>query len=272
MGPWADLALRAGRDSHENLRFCRDFIYGARGTRTPDLLGAIQALSQLSYSPTHRKARSTKSVVGASIACAGDCGAVKLCVVGRWRRFPARSAARGAQLSDTQKNTADRRGMVWKAMGLLDDAIREHLEFKRRRGADPNEVARQEGEVFGPARHEREVGQAGDPANAAGGRADALEGVGAFSGSSLSRIGQETVELDMRAVFAAESIERPGPSEPDLSALEVRAARSRAPEESPAGGDATSGDFLGWELPEERDFSGRLREKESQRGVLDAHG
>jgi hypothetical protein len=25
--------------------------YGARGTRTPDLLGAIQALSQLSYSP-----------------------------------------------------------------------------------------------------------------------------------------------------------------------------------------------------------------------------
>ena len=26
-------------------------VYGARGTRTPDLLGAIQALSQLSYSP-----------------------------------------------------------------------------------------------------------------------------------------------------------------------------------------------------------------------------
>ena len=25
--------------------------HGARGTRTPDLLGAIQALSQLSYSP-----------------------------------------------------------------------------------------------------------------------------------------------------------------------------------------------------------------------------
>jgi hypothetical protein len=27
------------------------FRNGARGTRTPDLLGAIQALSQLSYSP-----------------------------------------------------------------------------------------------------------------------------------------------------------------------------------------------------------------------------
>jgi hypothetical protein len=28
--------------------------HGARGTRTPDLLGAIQALSQLSYSPAGR--------------------------------------------------------------------------------------------------------------------------------------------------------------------------------------------------------------------------
>ena len=32
-------------------------------------------------------------------------------------------------------------------MGLLDDAIREHLELKRRRGADPDEIARQEDEA-----------------------------------------------------------------------------------------------------------------------------
>jgi hypothetical protein len=37
-------------------------------------------------------------------------------------------------------------------MGLLDDAIREHLELKRRRGADTAEVARQEQEAFGPPR------------------------------------------------------------------------------------------------------------------------
>jgi hypothetical protein len=35
-------------------------------------------------------------------------------------------------------------------MGLLDDAIREHLELKRQHGADPDEVARQEREAFGP--------------------------------------------------------------------------------------------------------------------------
>jgi hypothetical protein len=37
-------------------------------------------------------------------------------------------------------------------MGLLDDAIREHLELKRRHGADPEEVSRQEEEALGAAR------------------------------------------------------------------------------------------------------------------------
>ena len=35
-------------------------------------------------------------------------------------------------------------------MGELDDAIREHLELKRRRGADPAEVAREEQEALAP--------------------------------------------------------------------------------------------------------------------------
>ena len=35
-------------------------------------------------------------------------------------------------------------------MGLLDDAIREHLELKRRRGADAGDISRQESEALGP--------------------------------------------------------------------------------------------------------------------------
>ena len=35
-------------------------------------------------------------------------------------------------------------------MGLLDDAIREHLELKRKHGADPEDLARQEREALGP--------------------------------------------------------------------------------------------------------------------------
>jgi hypothetical protein len=37
-------------------------------------------------------------------------------------------------------------------MGLLDEAIREHLELKRRRGADAGEVSREESEALGPVR------------------------------------------------------------------------------------------------------------------------
>src|SRR6201990_577169 len=40
---------------------------------------------------------------------------------------------------------------LWR-MGILDDAIREHLDLKRRRGADPTEIERAEREALGPVR------------------------------------------------------------------------------------------------------------------------
>jgi hypothetical protein len=52
-------------------------------------------------------------------------------------------------------------------MGLLDDAIREHLELKKRHGADATEIADLEREAFGPARRAPEpleVPDAGAPA------------------------------------------------------------------------------------------------------------
>src|SRR5215813_9545558 len=47
-------------------------------------------------------------------------------------------------------------------MGLLDDAIREHLELKRKHGADPEDVARQEQEALGPGKR-NEFAQADEP-------------------------------------------------------------------------------------------------------------
>jgi hypothetical protein len=41
-------------------------------------------------------------------------------------------------------------------MGLLDDAIREHLELKRQHGGDPSEIERQENEAFGAAARREE--------------------------------------------------------------------------------------------------------------------
>jgi hypothetical protein len=45
-------------------------------------------------------------------------------------------------------------------MGLLDEAIKDHLELKRRHGADPGEVARLEHEALGPARRDPEASDA----------------------------------------------------------------------------------------------------------------
>ena len=39
-------------------------------------------------------------------------------------------------------------------MGVLDDAIREHIELKRKHGANASELERQEHEALGPARRE----------------------------------------------------------------------------------------------------------------------
>jgi hypothetical protein len=52
-------------------------------------------------------------------------------------------------------------------VGLLDDAIREHLDLKRRRGADPTEIERAEREALGPVRRNREPGVADDPEGSA---------------------------------------------------------------------------------------------------------
>jgi hypothetical protein len=52
-------------------------------------------------------------------------------------------------------------------MGLLDDAIREHLELKRKHGADPEDVARQEQEALGPGKR-NEFAQPDEPEAEAG--------------------------------------------------------------------------------------------------------
>jgi hypothetical protein len=87
--------------------------------------------------------------------------------------------------------------MVWRRMGLLDDAIREHLELKRRGGAEPGEIARVEREALEPPAETADVFDAqGDPPDA-------------HYELDVSSVGQETVEIDMQAVLDADT-ERAG--------------------------------------------------------------
>jgi hypothetical protein len=110
-------------------------------------------------------------------------------------------------------------------MGLLDDAIRDHLELKRRRGADPGAVAREQQEALQPvipADHSPPDGDAESPSEPAtedsgeraGARVQAAEdldyadaplpdtaGRDSHERPDRAGLGQETAELDMQSVL-----------------------------------------------------------------------
>jgi hypothetical protein len=94
-------------------------------------------------------------------------------------------------------------------MGLLDDAIREHLELKRQHGADPDEVSRQEQEALGaPRRAEfaKPEGEHGEP-----------EAVEADEGVADELAVEPPEPFDARAEpepFDVETLDEPEP-EPD---------------------------------------------------------
>jgi hypothetical protein len=105
-------------------------------------------------------------------------------------------------------------------MGLLEDAIREHLELKRLRGADPAEVAREQREALDASAREASselledrtaVGE--DGADTAGHAPAAEPAAGDDHPGDLpqgpvasepSHAAQETAELDMNSVIAQE--------------------------------------------------------------------
>jgi hypothetical protein len=129
-------------------------------------------------------------------------------------------------------------------MGLLDDAIREHLELKRLRGADPGEVAREQREALDPVPRERsdELVQDASDADLAG---VPLEGDSPASESGLDAglaEAGETAELDMESVLGGESREDAAEEQPSDSADGRRA--EGAPEDA-----VVDEDLLEWEVP-----------------------
>jgi len=108
-------------------------------------------------------------------------------------------------------------------MGLLDDAIRDHLDLKRRRGADPTEIAREEREALEPVFPDEprppgfedepqaasvldEEPPHGDPLHdaAAASEQDAEAPRDAVAGHDVlgsQTFGEETAEIDMEAVL-----------------------------------------------------------------------
>lgn len=159
-------------------------------------------------------------------------------------------------------------------MGLLDDAIREHLELKRRRGADPGEVAREQHEALDPV--PREPGAladdgaplADDPPNEAT-QAEAPTGVAppqapdapaeatsAQADVAADAVGGETEELDMRAVLEAQDAEAAG------------GGGHAAPDAGPSASQVEE-DSLKWEVPGDAGEHAELEQQEADEDVLE---
>jgi len=167
-------------------------------------------------------------------------------------------------------------------MGLLDEAIREHLELRRRRGADPQEIAREEQEALepidfrvipawaqGPAALDPQAPEVFEPqplgAAPFDGSADGAAGEEVFTDGSLSAAGapdpleQQTVEVDMDALIAREEA-LVAQGEAPLGPITARRITS-----SPAGPQPDE-DFE-WEVPQRQAPDGDPHEP-AQQGSL----
>jgi hypothetical protein len=108
-------------------------------------------------------------------------------------------------------------------MGLLDDAIREHLDLKRRRGADPSEIAREESEALGPVRR-------GEPAEeVAAVAADDFEGPYADDEPALDEPARAYADDD----YAYEPELGPEPAPPRRDEPAARERELPEPDEAP---------------------------------------
>ena len=108
-------------------------------------------------------------------------------------------------------------------MGILDDAIKEHLELKRQHGADDSELKQLEDEAFGAAERPGEGGTAPDPLAEA--PTEFMEQPPAAAAEDQEGPGRPSPRAEI-----ADLQEAP-PSKPDESAPEPEAP---AEEESPA--------------------------------------
>jgi hypothetical protein len=111
-------------------------------------------------------------------------------------------------------------------MGVLDDAIREHLELKRRHGVPEEELQRQEDEALGPAR--RDVAQQHEEAEPAAGHTATAE---ADEPAAPAPADEETALFDMEAGADAD-----GPASAEAPALDEAPVDEHppAPEPPPA--------------------------------------
>jgi hypothetical protein len=111
-------------------------------------------------------------------------------------------------------------------MGILDDAIREHLELKRSHGVPEDELQRQEEEALGPAR--RGVAQQHEEAEPTPGQTATAE----VDGAAPPEDSEETALFDMEQATAPEAAPQDETALHEPAAAEPTPVEPHAPEEA----------------------------------------
>ncbi len=142
-------------------------------------------------------------------------------------------------------------------MGLLDDAIREHLELKRRRGADPGEVAREQREALAPIPG-RADGEAGlvDADGDLGGE-DIVSGAPLIDPtdeplSAAPELGSSAPPIVHADDAGGNVVAAPGPEETaelDMSSVLGERVEDGASTDAAPDQQSGAGDSLEWEMP-----------------------
>jgi hypothetical protein len=139
-------------------------------------------------------------------------------------------------------------------MGLLEDAIREHLELKRLRGADPGEVAREQHEALDPPTVARpapgvedhavaaQTGAETAPSQAAELPADqeAPDQLNSTAAAPPHHAAQETAEIDMQAVLGDDQA---------IGTEEAPRESSQTPDAADSPPPSGEEESLEWEIP-----------------------
>ena len=146
-------------------------------------------------------------------------------------------------------------------MGFLDEAIREHLELKRRRGGDPGEIARAEQEALRPLDLGAGVPDwALGPANLEAQPPTVSEPEAGPYDRGLSNAEQETVEVDMAALIAQSEdaiVDVTRPASGEIAARRITSA--------PAG--PGSAEDFDWEMPARHGADAEQQQAHPREGV-----
>jgi hypothetical protein len=142
-------------------------------------------------------------------------------------------------------------------MGLLDDAIREHLELKRLRGADPGIVAREEKAALGPVSREGQAERQLQDVDEPGASPEDMRPFSAdpVPSADTERMtgGQETIEINMEDELAGGADTDREPKQ------ETTPSENATPEPRAAHTQTAAEESLEWEVPGDS--------KESPRGA-----